>query len=61
MAERLLSMKQVRERVPVTKNTIYTWIAQGKFPKQVSLGAKLVAWREADVDSWIKARPEVAS
>lgn len=57
MPERLISMKQVLERVPVTKAQVYRWIRAGTFPKQVSLGPQTIAFREAEVDEWIRSRP----
>ncbi|MEL7306578.1 MAG: AlpA family phage regulatory protein, partial [Pseudomonadota bacterium] len=32
------------------------FISEGTFPKQVSLGAKSVAWVESEVDDWIMER-----
>lgn len=31
-------------------------MTKGTFPKQVSLGAKSVAWLESEVDDWIMER-----
>jgi prophage regulatory protein len=31
-------------------------MTDGRFPKQVSLGAKSVAWLESEVDDWIMER-----
>ena len=33
-------------------------MSEGTFPKQVSLGAKSVAWVESEVDDWIMDRVE---
>ena len=60
MAERLLKMKQLLERVPVSKAQVYRWIRAGTFPQSVSLGPQSIAFREAEVDAWIKARPSRA-
>ncbi|WP_075594255.1 AlpA family phage regulatory protein [Pseudoalteromonas sp. PAB 2.2] len=37
-------------------SSIYKFIAEGSFPKQVSLVAKSVAWVESEVDDWIMER-----
>lgn len=39
-------------------SSVYKFISEGTFPKQVSLGAKSVAWLESDIDNWIMERVE---
>lgn len=56
--QKLLRLADVRARVPYSRSTIYQLIAQGKFPKPVSIGARAVAWIESDIDAWIAARIE---
>jgi prophage regulatory protein len=56
--QRFLRLADVRDRVPYSRSTIYQLIAQGKFPKPISLGARAVAWLESDIDAWIEARIE---
>jgi len=53
---KLLRLAEVRNRVPYSRSTIYQLIAQGKFPKPISLGERAVAWLESDIDAWIEAR-----
>ena len=43
----------VISRVGLSRSTIYAWIAAGRFPRQVALGAGSVGWREAEIDAWI--------
>ncbi|MDY0745677.1 AlpA family transcriptional regulator [Paucibacter sp. R3-3] len=38
------------------RSTIYQLIADDKFPKQVHLSARAVAWRRSDLDNWSKTR-----
>lgn len=40
------------------RSTIYNYIADGSFPKPVSLGARAVAWVESEVQDWILERIE---
>ncbi len=56
-ANRLIRLKVVLDRVPVSKSTIYDWMERGKFPAAVQLGGGIVAWRESEIDSWIAERP----
>ena len=56
MAERFLTMAQVRERVTLSKTEIYRKIKAGSFPKPVPLGPRKVAFVEGEVTAWIEAR-----
>ena len=50
---RLIKLKEVMEKTSLGHSSIYKFISEGTFPKQVSLGAKSVAWVESEVDDWI--------
>jgi prophage regulatory protein len=60
MAEQVLSSsvilrrKQVQSRIGLSRSTIYLRIAEGTFPKPVSLGARAVGWLESDVEAWVR-------
>jgi prophage regulatory protein len=56
--QRLLRLADVRNRVPYSRSTIYQLMAEGKFPKAISLGARAVAWLESDIEAWITERIE---
>jgi len=53
---RLIKLKEVIEKTSLGRSTIYEFMTDGRFPKQVSLGAKSVAWVESEVDDWIMER-----
>lgn len=59
--ERILRRPEVEARTGLSRSTIYLWIQQGEFPKPVALGARLVGWRESDVNAWLEARTEKAA
>ena len=41
----------------LSRSTIYTEIARGRFPRQVKLtGARSVGWHEAAVIRWVESR-----
>ena len=61
MAEKLLRRPDVEARVGLSRSTLYAWMAEDKFPKPVALGARLVAWRESEIDAWLAAREEKAA
>jgi prophage regulatory protein len=56
MTERLLRLPEVRARAGLGRSTIYTLIAQNKFPPPIQLGARAVAWLSSEVDTWIAQR-----
>lgn len=51
---RLIKLKEVIEKTSLGRSTIYEFMTKGTFPKQISLGAKSVAWLESEVDDWIE-------
>ena len=55
---RLIKLKEVIEKTSLGRSTIYEFMTKGTFPKQVSLGAKSVAWLESEVDDWIMEKVE---
>lgn len=56
MAERILRRPVVETRTGLSRSTIYQWMKEGTFPKPVALGARLVGWRESDIEAWMAAR-----
>ena len=61
MLEKFLRLSEVRNRVPYSRATIYRLISSGAFPRPYSLGARAVAWREAEINEWIEARLNAAT
>ena len=53
---RVIKLKEVIQKTSLGHSSIYKFIAEGTFPKQVSLGAKSVGWVETEVDDWIMER-----
>lgn len=53
-ADRLLTIKQVRELVPIAASTIYDAVAKGTFPKPLKVGKRSL-WRDSDIQSFIAA------
>lgn len=50
---RLIKLKDVMSNTGLGRSTIYKYIAEGAFPKPVSLGARAVAWVESEVEDWV--------
>lgn len=57
MNDRLLSLAQVREIVPLAPSTLYAQVAKGAFPKPRKLGTRSL-WRESDIQAHIASLPE---
>lgn len=53
---RLIRLKEVIDSTGLGRSTIYKYIAEGLFPKPVSLGDRAVAWLESEIQDWILAR-----
>ena len=54
---KLLALKQVTNRVSLSKSSIYRKMESGTFPKPVSLGGKTVRWLVVDIDEWVSRLP----
>ena len=51
----LLRTKDVLQRVPFSRTTLWRRVRDGEFPPPVRLGgpnSRIVAWRAADIDEW---------
>ncbi len=53
---RLLSKKQVREKVLYSPAHVARLEAAGQFPLRVRLGAGRVGWIEQEVEDWLQER-----
>lgn len=52
---KLLTKKEVKQRVCYSFAHIDRIEKEGKFPKRVQLGPQRVAWLESEIDDWIAA------
>ena len=50
----LIRAKQVAKKRGRSISRLYADIAEGRFPRGVKLGRKIVVWRETDVDAHIE-------
>jgi prophage regulatory protein len=56
MVTTILRLPIVKARTGLSRSTIYLRIAEGSFPKPVSLGGRAVGWIESEIDDWLKAQ-----
>jgi predicted DNA-binding transcriptional regulator AlpA len=55
--DRYLRLKELKERIGVSRATIYRWAKDYDFPRPVKLGPGTSAWRQSEVDKWLQRRP----
>lgn len=60
MVTTILRLPAVKARTGLSRSTIYLRIADGSFPKPVSLGGRAVGWIEAEVNDWLKQQIEIS-
>lgn len=53
---KFIKLRDVMEMTSLARSTIYKFVAEDRFPKQVSLGNNCVAWLEDEVIEWAEAR-----
>lgn len=53
---KFIRLRDVVALTSLSRATIYRFIAEGNFPKQINLGANSVAWVESEVMEWLEER-----
>ena len=53
---KILRLKQVIEITGLSRSTIYAYISDGFFPKQIAIGERAVGWLSDDIEQWIQER-----
>ena len=56
----ILRLKDVKQRIGLSRSTIYQRISEGTFPKPISLGDRAIGWLDSDVDGWLDQRIEAS-
>jgi prophage regulatory protein len=56
MVERILRFPEVRALQGISRSSIYANIGEGLFPRPISLGPRMVGWRESEVAAVNAAR-----
>lgn len=60
MVTSILRLPAVKARTGLSRSTIYLRVAEGTFPKPVSLGGRAVGWIEAEIQQWLEQRIEAS-
>ena len=53
---RVLSLKTVLARVPLSRTTLWRMEREGLFPQRIKLSENRVGWLEGDIEAWIAAK-----
>ncbi len=56
MTHTILRLPAVKATTGLSRSTIYARVAEGTFPRPVSLGSRAVGWLEAEVQDWLHRR-----
>ena len=55
-APSILRLKDLRQRIKLSRSTIYAKISAGDFPPPITLGPRAVGWLESEIQTWIASR-----
>lgn len=56
MPNKILRRPKVLDRTGFSKSTLYLRMAEGLFPRPISLGGRAVGWLEAEVETWLSTQ-----
>lgn len=60
MHQSFLRLPEVIQRTGFSRSRIYALKEQGEFPQPIKIGARAIAWLEAEVSAWIESRVTAA-
>jgi len=59
--DQLLRITEVSRLTSLAKSTINLWVAQGKFPKPITLSPTIKVWRNQSLLDWIEQQSNNSS
>ena len=59
--DQLLRITEVSRLTSLAKSTINLWVAQGKFPKPLTLSPTIKVWRNQSLIDWIDCQAKSSS
>ncbi len=60
MVNKILRRPSVEDRTGIPRSTMYSKIAEGTFPRPISLGDRAVGWLESEIEEWIAKNVEAS-
>jgi prophage regulatory protein len=61
MKNRIIRLPEIKQRIGLSRSTIYARISEGTFPTQVPLGGRAVGWLDSEIDQWITEQIDTRS
>lgn len=61
MADRILRVRDVTERVGLGRTSLWRKERDGEFPRRRVIGGGIVGYLESEIDEWIRTRPVVGT
>ena len=55
-SNKLLRLPEVMEKTGVRRSSVYAWMKDGSFPKQIKMSLRASGWIEREIDEWIERR-----
>jgi len=52
----IIDLNRVIEKTTLSRRVIYNYVEAGTFPAPIKVGARRIAFVEAEVDAWIEKR-----
>jgi prophage regulatory protein len=56
MSQAIYRLPAVKARTGLSRSTIYLRMADGTFPKQISIGERAVGWLDSEIAEWLNER-----
>lgn len=53
---RILKLEEVKKMTGLSRSSIYRFIEEGTFPKQINIGIRATGWISMDIENWIKSK-----
>ena len=57
--KRFYRLKDVIRVTTLSRSTIYRYMYEGLFPKQIEIAPRIVVWLESDVQKWMSEKIEM--
>ena len=57
---KIIRLSSVIDQTGLSRSSIYKFIQDESFPKQIPLGQRAVGWVKSEVDDWVAARIDMS-
>ncbi len=54
MQTKILRLPEVKDRIGLSRSTVYLRISENRFPTPISLGGRAVGWLESEIENWLE-------